>query len=325
LDDVFGISRGPAQTASKTVEGTGSEGPLHLAGQQLREVRVGDPTVTLAGGKALAKSGNVPMVIVNKFGSGQAIFLNMEIADYGYHRLQPGSRSSLPNLMESAFAMGGVEPRIRVLGSDGKRLPGVEIVRFANGGCEHVAMFRNPQTDNSGWGAYPKLMASDTEVVLDPKLIEDIDNSLLEKDAEITIEWPENRETYDVRDRKSLGKLQKQKATLHWWEPLVFTRSDNPLPALQVAVGPGAKRGEMAEVKLTSSGPMPGGTFRIVHLEFTTPAGKPYDLYARNVRVQEASAVERIPLAVNDPKGKWKVSAHDLISGQVAETSFNLA
>lgn len=161
--------------------------------------------------------------------------------------------------------------------------------------------------------------------MLDPSLIEDIDNSLLEKNAQVTIEWPLNRETYDVRGRKSLGKLQTQKATLNWWEPLVFTRSDNPLPPLRVSVQPWARRGNMAEVALTSTGPLPTGTFRIVHLDFKTPSGVSYDLYARNVTAKEASTVERIPFAVNDPKGKWTVSAHDLITGQVAEASFNLA
>lgn len=325
LDDVFGIAHGAAGKASKTVQGVANEGSLHLTGQDLRTLSVGDPTVSLAGGKALAKSGDVPMVIVHPFGSGQAIFLNMEVADYGYHRLQANFQPVLPNLMESAFAMGGVKPRIRVLGPNGKRLPGVEIVRFANGGCEHVAIFRNPQTDNSGWGAYPKLLADESQVVLDPNLVEDIDNSLLEKDAEITIEWPENRETYDVRGQKTLGKLQTQKTTLHWWEPLVFTRSDNPLPAPKIAVAPSAKRGEMVEITLSSAGSLPDGTFRVVRLEFTTPSGKPYDLYARNAMFGSPSHVERIPFAVNDPAGNWKVTAHDLISGQTAEGSFRLA
>jgi hypothetical protein len=62
-----------------------------------------------------------------------------------------------------------------------------------------------------------------------------------------------------------------------------------------------------------------------VHLEFKTPAGKSYDLYARNVTSKNATTIERIPFAVIDPKGKWKLSAHDLISGQVVETAFTLA
>ena len=34
----------------------------------------------------------------------------------------------------------------------GNRLPGTEVVRFANGAFEHVAVFRNPQFDDGGWG-----------------------------------------------------------------------------------------------------------------------------------------------------------------------------
>jgi hypothetical protein len=326
LDDVFGIRHGSAQKISETVEGTGNEGPLRLAGKELYEIRVGDPTVALAGGKALAKSGDVPMAVVNRFGAGQAIFLNMEIADYAYLRLQPNSNSSLPEIAESALAMAGVKPRLRVLGPDGKRLRGVEIVRFANGGCEHVAIFRNPETDGDGFGAYRRLLAqgwSKSTFGAAGKI--EVDNSMLEKTAEVTLDWAENRETYDIRGRKSLGKLQTQKATLNWWGPLAYTRSQLALAPLRVEVARGARRGHMADITLTNAGPLPGGTNRIVHLEFRTPAGEPYDLYTRNVTAKSARTVEGIPFALNDPKGKWKLSAHDLISGEVVETPFDLA
>lgn len=81
----------------------------------------------------------------------------------------------------------------------------------------------------------------------------------------------------------------------------------------------------MAEIVLTGEGPLPDGTFRVVHLEFRTPSGEPYDLYACNVMLQSSPYVERIPFAVNDPKGNWKAIAHDLASGQVVEVPFELA
>ena len=165
LDDVFGIAHGPAQTAARTIQGVGNDGALHLEGKQLREIRAGDTTVITAGGKALARSGDVPLVIVNQFGAGRAIFLNLEIADYAYLRLKPGSDSSLPEIVEGILESAQVKPRVRVLGADGKRLRGTEIVRFANGDCEQVAMFRNPQTDDGGWGAYPKLLATSSAPV----------------------------------------------------------------------------------------------------------------------------------------------------------------
>jgi hypothetical protein len=42
-------------------------------------------------------------MIVNQFGSGRAIFLNLEIADYAYLRLKSNSDSSLPEIMEGIF------------------------------------------------------------------------------------------------------------------------------------------------------------------------------------------------------------------------------
>ncbi|MGH9615300.1 MAG: beta-galactosidase trimerization domain-containing protein [Acidobacteriaceae bacterium] len=325
LDDLFGIAHGPAQSFAKSVQGTGSEGALHLEGNALREIRPGDATVVTTTGKALAHSGNVPMVIVNQVGSGRAIFLNMEIADYAYLRLQPNSNSSFPDLVEDILAWAEVTPPVRVLAADGKRLPGTEVVTFSNGSCEQVAVFRNPQTDSGGWGSYPSLVATGSAPVIDPAIMANIDNSLLEKEAEITLEWPEERQAYDVRGRKDLGKIRTLKATLDPWSALVFTRSSQPISALRADVAPNSRAGEMVEITLTDESPVPEGTVRTVHFEFKTPGGDVYDLYSRNVLVRATPYVERVPFAVNDPKGRWHVTAHDLMTGHVVDTTFDLA
>jgi Beta-galactosidase trimerisation domain len=323
LDDVFGVAHGPARTFAKTVTGTGNEGAVQLEGKQLHGLQPGDATVVAVSGKALAHSGDVPLVIVNKFGAGKAIFLNLEIADYAYLRLKGNSVSSLPELMESVFALADVKPLVRVLGPDGTRLPGTEIVRFSNGGAEQVAVFRNPQTDDGGFGAYPKLLADSNVPDIDPNLSVNIDNSLLEKEEEVTIAWNAAGQTCDVRTRKDLGQTSTVKTKLDPWSALIFTRSQQPLPALKVEIR-GAQAGAMAEVVLTGEGPLPDGTFRVVHLEFRTPTGESYELYARNVMLQSSPYAERIPFAVNDPKGNWKVIAHDLATGQVVEVPFEL-
>jgi hypothetical protein len=325
LDDLFGIAHGPAQTIAKSVHGVGSVGDLKLEGKALREIRPGDATVVTTTGKALASSGNVPMVIVNQVGSGRAIFLNMEIADYAFLRLQPTSNSSLPDLIGDILRTAEVTPPVRVLSADGNRLPGSEVVTFANGSCEHVAIFRNPQTDSGGWGSYPKLAAVGSAPVIDPAIVGNIDNSLLEKEAEVTIEWPAEIQTYDVRGRKDLGKIRTLKTTLDPWGPLVFTRSPQPISALRTEVVSGARAGEMVELRLTDESPIPEGTVRTVHFEFKTPAGEDYELYSRNVLIHAMPHVERFPFAVSDPKGHWRVTTHDLMTGQVIETPFDLA
>jgi len=88
-------------------------------------------------------------------GQGKAVFLNVELASYPYHRLTPSLRTSLPEIMEQIFGLAGIEPQVRVLDATGNRLPGMEVVRFANRTYEHVAVFRNPQFDDGGWENSP--------------------------------------------------------------------------------------------------------------------------------------------------------------------------
>jgi Beta-galactosidase trimerisation domain len=324
LDDVFGISHGASQAAGTTIRGAANDRGLQLEGRELKEVRVGDTTVTTTTGKALARAGEVPMIVVNQFGAGRTIFLNMEIADYAFLRLKPGSASSLPEIVEMILADAQIKPQVRVLGSDGKRLPGTEIVRFANGNTSIDAIFRNPQFDNGGWGAYPKLLANSSMPLLDPELAGNIDNGLLEKEEQVTIEWTAESQTYDIRGRKDMGRVQTQKATLSPWEPLVFSRSTQSLATLEVKAS-NVRGGETLEIVLTDNGSLPNGTFRLVHLDIKTPAGDIYEAYSRNVLVKTTPHIERVPLAFNDPKGNWKVSAHDLLAAQLVETTFDLA
>jgi len=60
-------------------------------------------------------------------------------------------------------------------------------------------------------------------------------------------------------------------------------------------------------------------------LDFTTPGGEPHDLYSRNVRVDSAPHEERFDFANNDSKGPWKLTAHDLVTGQVLSATFRFA
>lgn len=323
LDDVFGIARGEARRPGKAAQGTGNEDVLRLEGVELRGVSSGDTDVHVTTGRPLAHSGEVPLVIVNKLGKGRAIYLNLEVADYAFLRLKGNQWSNLPEVMEQVFALAGVEPTVRVLAADGKRLPCTEIVRFANGSCQEVAIFRNPQTDDGGWGAYPKLLADSSIPDIDPNLAGDIDNSLMEKAETVTVEWRNEAQTYDVRDRKSLGNVKRLQATLQPGEPLVYTRASQTIGGLKVTVA-NARAGEVAELRMTNDGSMPDGSYRVVHLDFKTPSGDVYELYARNAMTREASCVERVPFAVNDPKGTWTVRAHDLMTGLVVETPFQL-
>lgn len=319
LNDVFGISRSPATSLpeeSGTARGVANEGSLELQGKQLKLLKPGDAGIKATTGKALAESGSTPLVIVNQFGKGKAVFLNLEISAYAYQRLQASLDTSLPDLMEGVFGLANIAPRLRVLGIDGKRLAGAEVVIYQNGGCEHVAVFRNPQFDDGGWGSFPTLEAREWAG--------SIDNSRLEKEARVQLVWGSAGQTYNVRERKDLGSVKTIEATLEPWSPLVFTRSSQALPKLRLGVAGEITAGETLGVTIHDDAPLPEGTFRVIRFELDDPSGKTYELYSRNMLAQATPFREDIPLAFNDPKGRWKVRARDVMTGQTVETMLNV-
>lgn len=320
LDDVFGISRTPSPAPAgqtETARGVADEGSVQLQGKQLSLLTPGDNGIKPTAGKVLAQSGNSPLVIVNAFGKGKAVFLNLEISAYAYQRLEASLASGLPELMEGVFGLANIAPRLQVLGADGKRLPGTEVVVFSNGGCEHVAVFRNPQFDDGGWGSFPTMEAREWAG--------SIDNSLLEKEARVRLVWSEERQTYDIMQRKDMGSIKSLEATLDPWSPLIFTRSSQPLPGFRLDPPGEVKAGETLNIIVRDTAPLPEGTARVVRIEIEDPSGKTYDLYSRNLLINAMPFRESIPLAFNDPTGRWKIRARDVATGQTVETPFTVA
>lgn len=315
LDDVFGIHRVKSQKKGQTAEGLADGELLHINGKQLHVV-AGDETVGVTSGKALAQSGSVPLVIVNDFGQGKAVFLNLEISSYAYERLQPHSSTSLPDLLEEILGLARIAPQVRVMNADGKRLPGTEVVRFANGAYEHVAIFRNPQFDDGGWGDYPTEKAGEWAG--------QISNTFLEEPAQITVSWPGSMHTYDIRGRKNLGEAAKHPAILEPWGPLTLTRAPQSVPQYSIDAPEQVRAGTPLTLTLREEGSLPEGTFRVVRLEFFTPAGQPYELYAQNVLVKSTPHTATVCLAHNDPPGRWSLKARDVMTGQVLERAFTL-
>ncbi|HVH73044.1 MAG TPA: beta-galactosidase trimerization domain-containing protein, partial [Candidatus Dormibacteraeota bacterium] len=315
LDRIFGITHGKGQVKGSTVTGIENYGAVRLQGRKL-DLMMGDESLSATAGKPLAQCGQVPLIVVNDFGQGKAVFLNVELASYPYHRLAPSSASSLPEIMEQIFALAGIEPQIRVFDAVGNRLPGTEVVRFANGAYEHVAVFRNPQFDDGGWENLPTRPEREWAGA--------IDNSLLEKEVQATLAWSAPMATYDIRGGRDLGTVAKIQMTLDPWSPLVLTRAPQPIPKLRVESPAEAQPGRSLLVTLRNESPLPEGTFRIVRQEFLTPEGKPCELYGRNVRVESTPHLERFHLAYTDPRGRWKIKSHDLMTGRVEQSEFTL-
>jgi hypothetical protein len=218
--------------------------------------------------------------------------------------------------VESILAIAEVRPRLRVVGQDGKRVPGTEIVFFENGAAEHVAVFRNPQFDAEGLGDYAGWRKGESG--------EDVDNSCFESSVEVTLEFADSRATYDIRHRSDLGFLKQYQCTLDPWHPVLLTRSSQPLPHLRITAPQKVSAGGHLELRVTTEGPAAGALVRPVQLEFARPDGRAYDLYTRSCLLRGESRLEVIPLAWNDPHGRWRAHAHDVATGQTLEEEFEV-
>jgi hypothetical protein len=318
LHDLFGIGEGEPKAAGASVIGDADEGSFHFAGKELKHVSPGDLTLTATTGKPLAHSGQVPMVVLNNFGKGRAVYLNMDLSDYAYERLNPKASSALPDLLEGLLGLVEIQPRLRVLGQDGKRLPGTEIVVFQNGEVEHVAIFRNPQLDDGGWGSY-RVKKSEWR-----DWTTDADNSAFEKREEVTIEWPASKSTYDVRAKKDLGSLTSYKATLSPWEPLVYTRSSRLLGQMRMAISAQQPVGSPVTITFASEEQMPEKTVRVVRVEVLKPSGEIYSTYSQNLTIASLPYKIAQPTAFNDPLGTWTVRGVDVMTGQAFDGKFSL-
>lgn len=250
---------------------------------------------------------------------GHAIYLDRDISGYAFDRLNPHASPELPDLMQGILDKAAITPRVRVLGPDGKRLPGTEVVLFQNGQCELVAIFRNPQLDDGGWGSYATKKSNWRDWTTN------VDNAVFETEVEVTVEWLHEGATYDVRSRKDLGTIKSCKSTLNPWEALVFTRAPRPLAKVKLDAPERSSAGSVVEVTLSSEGPHPEGTCRVVRLEVDKPSGSPCELYAQNLPVTSFPHTMTIPIAFNDPQGSWRIRGHDLMTGQTLEATFTVA
>ena len=54
----------------------------------------------------------------------------------------------------------------------------------------------------------------------------------------------------------------------------------------------------------------------MLHVEVTGPAGKVVDHYSGNLLAPGGRATHSLPVAVNDPAGKWRIAVTDLLTSQ---------
>jgi len=85
--------------------------------------------------------------------------------------------------------------------------------------------------------------------------------------------------------------------------------------AVGVACARAVAQGDAVEVQLSLASKSAEPGRHIVRLNVTGPNGAMREHYGANIEVKGGRASHRLHLALNDPTGRWRLTARDVASG----------
>jgi hypothetical protein len=145
-----------------------------------------------------------------------------------------------------------------------------------------------------------------------------------ENPEEMTVVFPDARETYDVRAGKYLGKVKQAALPIKAFGAALFARCDYQVSGLTVTAGDAARGSSVPlAVKVSFKGAAQPGR-HVVRLEVVAPDGKQSFFYTQNVNTKNGSWQGEIHTALNDQAGTWTVRAREVLSGITAVATFRV-
>ena len=285
LDDVFGVRRtgfAGAQTVDGEVRLPGPR-PPETPSLRLAKIRA-DTGVAGAGAQPWGQAGERPLFLVNPFGQGQAVLLNMAMGTYP--ALSAEATSEAAAVLQTLLAHGSVAPALRLIDGKGQRLRNVEITRWMNGPVQIVSVFRHHGRPEAA-----------------------------------KLELPQPLHVYDLKARKDLGKQQAVSLTVTPFRALFYAISPQPLEAVELKAAPTLPPGSVQRITLTST--MPVGR-QAIKVQVKLPDGSPADWADTVVVTDKQGVVVDVPVAYNDPEGTWTVNATELYTGTTATAQFTV-
>ncbi|HKT12582.1 MAG TPA: alpha-amylase family protein [Terriglobia bacterium] len=241
---------------------------------------------------------------VHSYGQGKAVLLNVNIMDYVGQR---NERKEGPThaLMEKLFRSIGIHPAFTVEDAAGHSIVGIDTHVFADGGVRIITLQSNPPIGGDALGP-PDFNF----------------NKRFDKDTTVHLRLPHSMYVYDALSNKVLGRHTEMTLTVGPYDPTILVTSDSPLPAMQISMPEQARRGSLIRIGVHAmKSPVEASIF---HIDVRDPQGKRMIDYSGNIIARQGGGMKSIPLAVNDPPGKWTITVHDIVNGQSITRSLNV-
>jgi hypothetical protein len=292
LDDLFGIERARGfPEPLKMLPLSPVTGP-----GQLPEMPV-DHQVKVTSASALVRAGSAPAFVSHKFDGGRAILLNFYPGRYIALRVKGVEKPMLQSIKD-LLASAGVQPRVRATTGEAA-VPATEIVRFTHGANEYVGILREHVLR---W-AWP-IPITNGEPCL------------------ATVDFGRKAHVYDVRAGRYLGDRQQVETTIVPAQAKLYALLPYQVKAVQATEVPSGTGPEKHfSLKVVTTNNATSGT-HVLHVEVEDSKGRNRPEYAQNLKVEQGAGTFRLPLALSDPGGNWKLSVRDSATGVMGETRF---
>jgi hypothetical protein len=193
-------------------------------------------------------------------------------------------------LLLGALAEARIAPQVAVRFRSGAP-PHCEIVRYGDGPVEYVGVLR------------------------------DFEESAPDEVAEVRFGRKAN--VYDVRARRFLGKTDKVTAVLAAGQVKLYALLARPPGSIGLQIEPPGKPGDPVRYTV-QLGPEKMERTRIVRVVVRKPTGEAFAPYGATLRVApgQRTAQGRFRPALNDPLGRWQITATDVATGLFAQGAF---
>lgn len=229
----------------------------------------------------------VPIRISRAVGSGAAELLNGDISLIKWINWLSAQRpgSGLPPYTHPPV-LGGLQPALKVSTPDGGHLDGVEVTRWRDGDLQLVSLFRQ------GGKSEP---------------------------AQVTL--PDVRYVYDLRNGKPLGIRTEFTTQIIPNRASLFAVCEQAVPTPKLTLDrPTAQLGSVVKATLSVPGAKGLYAFRLR----AKAEGAPAEWLNRNVIAGAEPVTLDLPLALNDPTGKWQISVVELFTGRATTVSLDV-
>lgn len=243
-----------------------------------------EPGLKPAAAQPAATVAKAPVLLVNRFGQGRTVLLNLALADITAQRVT--AARPLEEVLEAVVRGAGVAPFAEVVRQDGARPLGLVQTRFTDGALRYLAV----QQD-----------------FMQPTL----------KDQPVRITLPQPAVVYDLRagQRLGAGQVKDWTATMSRGHPLVYSLLPYEVRGVDLQAPRTARRGQAVKVavKVNTTGQT---GFHVVRLDVSAPDAKtPHRQYSINVACPVGAGAADVPLALDDRAGSWRLEARDVASG----------